>query len=327
MTRSAPYDPLGHAPLRRPHSIRRTSSMQATWPQGRGGPIRIEGAARDVATFEAGASPVILAEDRLSVLLDAERIIQSIHAGREVAGLAALQGRHSIAGLRGTIAAALADEAAAGTPLYSLAEDVPGTSLICDFAWARWPEYRADELRIELEARSQMQGVCMGFAPGGSSLSEQPTTISRKNLVPSPVHPQDPQGWHELPVSGGVDMCRIRRIDVWHDNGFLHVDAMFQDSGSAPGNTREAAHEYSLTATIDAQREILVDVQPRAHILPYRECPGAIANVHRVLGTPLSELRLKVLQTLRRTDGCTHLNDAVRALAELPRLARPLLQG
>jgi Protein of unknown function (DUF2889) len=50
----------------------------------------------------------------------------------------------------------------------------------------------------------------------------------------------------------------------------------------------------------------------------------AVANVGRLVGTPLTRLRTVVLERLRTTGGCTHLNDALRALAEVPILARHL---
>ena len=43
-----------------------------------------------------------------------------------------------------------------------------------------------------------------------------------------------------------------------------------------------------------------------------------------LLDTPLPELRDKVLAELKGTAGCTHLNDALRALAEVPVLVQHL---
>jgi len=50
----------------------------------------------------------------------------------------------------------------------------------------------------------------------------------------------------------------------------------------------------------------------------------AATNVHRMVGTLLTDLRAAVLQELKGIAGCTHLNDALRALAEVPALARAL---
>jgi hypothetical protein len=43
-----------------------------------------------------------------------------------------------------------------------------------------------------------------------------------------------------------------------------------------------------------------------------------------MLGTPLIELRAKVLETLPGIWGCTHLNDVLRSMAEVPQLAAQL---
>jgi hypothetical protein len=45
------------------------------------------------------------------------------------------------------------------------------------------------------------------------------------------------------------------------------------------------------------------------------------------VGTPLADLRHEVLDKLRRVDGCTHLNDVLRALAEVPVLVGYLDQA
>jgi hypothetical protein len=43
-----------------------------------------------------------------------------------------------------------------------------------------------------------------------------------------------------------------------------------------------------------------------------------------MLGAPLSDLRTKVLDTLPGILGCTHLNDVLRSMAEVPQLAAQL---
>ena len=46
-----------------------------------------------------------------------------------------------------------------------------------------------------------------------------------------------------------------------------------------------------------------------------------MANTQRLVGRTLHEIREAVLEQLRGPKGCTHLNDALRALAEVPKLA------
>ena len=65
---------------------------------------------------------------------------------------------------------------------------------------------------------------------------------------------------------------------------------------------------------------MIVSLDPEPRVLPFHECPGAIANARGLIGTPLGQVRQTVLEQLRGPAGCTHLNDALRALAEVPQL-------
>jgi len=49
-----------------------------------------------------------------------------------------------------------------------------------------------------------------------------------------------------------------------------------------------------------------------------------MANIGLLVGSQMTDLRDVVLEKLKRTAGCTHLNDTVRSLAEVPVLAAKL---
>jgi hypothetical protein len=119
-------------------------------------------------------------------------------------------------------------------------------------------------------------------------------------------------------------MRRLRVIDVSEADGVIAITTMFQDSGMVPGDRRSAVHEYALHATADRVTGRLLTLNATPGVLPHPECVGAPANLARLIGTPLVELRETVLRELRGAAGCTHLNDAVRALAEAPILVRAL---
>jgi hypothetical protein len=68
-------------------------------------------------------------------------------------------------------------------------------------------------------------------------------------------------------------------------------------------------------------------VTPVPRVLPYSECPLAVRHVPALAGLPLSELRTAVLERLRGPRGCTHLNDMLRALADVPGLVARLLDA
>src|SRR5690606_40702882 len=61
----APHNPAGPSPLRRPNSVRRTSSLDVTWPQGYGQPAHFQGRARDIYTPASGGAPVVIKDDTL----------------------------------------------------------------------------------------------------------------------------------------------------------------------------------------------------------------------------------------------------------------------
>ena len=314
-------------PLRRPGSVRRTTSIDMWWPNGRDGQLRLLGRARDLWTPADGRSPHILAES--SVLVDAapDRTILRIDTDPPRPGVDELVGARGGGRLRRRLAEALPDEVAAGTPLALLLDDLAGSTLIAGFAWRQWTPGSTTSETDRPAARRRMTGVCAGFRPGSSALDDEGRARDIHDIRPvAPLpNPTDPLGWHQLTEPDGVAMRRARRIDVWVVPGesTLRVDSMFQDSSTTPDGGRVAVHEYRIEATVDSEgRLATVTADPR--VLPYRECPWAADNVDRVVGAAVSDLRTVVLERLKGTVGCTHLNDALRALAEVEVLAAPL---
>ena len=114
-------------------------------------------------------------------------------------------------------------------------------------------------------------------------------------------------------------MRRARRIDVWLDNVIV-VDSAFQDSASTPTGCRAVVHEYRLHLTADPASLRVLSVAAEPRVLPFVECTAAPTHLGRLIGVSLPELRDTVLAELRGTAGCTHLNDALRALAQVPAL-------
>jgi hypothetical protein len=334
----APANPIGPSPARRPQSIRRTSTLDTQWPDGLGQPMRMRGRARDLLTPAGGAAPVTLAEDVMEVLASPTREILTIETCRGHAAAQQLVGARGGGYLRGEIARVLPDEHAQGTPLHLLLDDFSGASLVAGWAWSRW---RTDlwNRRIE-EARKggpgspgrngSMEGICSGFRPGSSALSGDGGSrqdIQSSARVPPLTRPDDPLGWHELAQQEGVGMRRARRLDVWLED-VIHIDVGFQDSSTAPdGGDRIAIHEYHVAATADPETFEVLSIVSDPRVLPYAECPGASPNVTRLLGRDLRRFRLEVLEQLPGTLGCTHLNDVLRSMADVPLLAGRLREA
>jgi hypothetical protein len=308
------------------------------WPGGRGTQLRLDGRARDLLTTVDGDSRVV-AEDIMSVGVSTDRTIEDVEVEPARPGIEKLVGAQAGRRFRAVLDDAVPHDRDAGTPLYLILDDVAGSSLIAGFAWSRWTEALAvtpaDSEAIAAMMASykprRMEGICAGFRPGSSALDADGfVNRDRKHnvaAVPSLADPDDPVGWHALAVPPAVAMRRARRIDVWDAGDELVVDAMFRDSCWQPDGVEVAVHEYRLDATVDPAGERLTSVSAEPRVLPFSECPAAAPNVSRLAGAPLRGLRTEVLERLQSTNCCTHLNDALRSLAELPTLVAALRGG
>ena len=56
-------------------------------------------------------------------------------------------------------------------------------------------------------------------------------------------------------------------------------------------------------------------------MLPFPECQWAPEHVTLLIGRPVRSFRTDVQSTLTELQACTHLNDMLRCLAEVPALA------
>ena len=324
-------NPAGAVPMRRLNSIRRTSTISTSWPDGYGNPMLMIGQARDLITMVDG-EPDVHAAGSFEILASSKREILSIASTPVITALQKLVGHRAGGNLRMLLAATVPGEKAAGTPLYLILDDYSGASLVASWAWSRWmDDYRENERQTGAAAtkgrRGTMEGVCIGFEPGSSALNPDGSNNEKIQSffpVPSIVNPEDPLGWHNIVGQTGVGSRRARWIDVWIEDGKIQMDLGFQDSATVPDGSRVAVHEYLAAATADPETFELLSLTVDARILPYKECLGAVPLSQRVLGTYLNELRMKVLQILPGTFGCTHLNDVLRSLAEVPQMVRAL---
>lgn len=319
----------GPAPLRRHGSIRRTTTIDSTWPDGQGDAWVLSGRARDLLTTSSGES-VELATGGFVITASPRRQILAIATEPVHPRSQELLGVRAGGASREALGQAMGD--IKGTPLFQLLDDFAGASLVAGWIWSEWIE---GSLRSTAGAVVQstagragnMENICTGFATGATSLGAdgRPELSGQSRTeVGSLVNPDDPHGWHPLSSQSGPQMRRARRLDLYRDGDLLRADVGFQDGGSNPRGTRTAVHEYRVHAEIDERTMTLVSVQALPLILPYRECPGASVKVARLVGQPVAELRASVMASLPGTLGCTHLNDVMRSLADVPALAASL---
>ena len=322
-----PRRSAGAAPLRRPGSVRRTSSIEVSWPDGREGEMRLVGRARDLVTPRSGGPGVVSAEDSFGARLKADRTITAIESDPPRPAMARLVGERGGGRLRGVLAQVLPEERDAATPLYLILDDISGASLVAGWAWSQWDPDWLGRMRALIDDpqlskfMKDRTNVCIGHAPGSSAFDmEAPSRSMDSTPAPDLRRADDPDGWHAFTVQDSVGLRRARRVDVWRDEDVIRIDSAFQDSGSTPQGGRAALHEYSLAVTADPKSLKVLTIEATPRVLPFVECPSATLNLPRLVGTPLPELREKVLAELPGAAGCTHLNDALRALAEAPAL-------
>jgi hypothetical protein len=218
-----------------------------------------------------------------------------------------------------------------GTLRYFLLDDMPGVTLVGPFAWRLWP------VGVEMMTRGlrhpgpgyDMTGICSGFRADGPPIQrinsgEDP----QHNLVPAfdLAEPSDPLAWHDVPDApqDSPMLRRRRRIDVT-DGPEVVVNSVFRDSMWSPEHVETVVHEYGVHAVVDRDSMRLTSITADPRVLPFQTCPAAAANVDLLVGEPMATLRHRVLEQIVSTDGCTHLNDALRALAEVPVLLDELI--
>ncbi len=314
----------GTSPLRRPGSVRRTSSIDITWPDGANGTARYDCRSRDIYTPPTGGKSIILGEDRLAVTISAEGRIESIASTPARPQLDMLLGKGHGDNLRRLIDVLLPAERDAGSGLYLLLDDLPVFSKISIWVWVfleRDKKVGPEEEKIRAQTRASMEGICSGFATGSGALKGIDPNVPPA-VVPL-LNPEDLPGFHDLPQQEGISMRRARRIDVWR-KGSICIDAAYQDSATIPSGERLGIHEYGLKATVNPETLALLSVCAEPHVLPYKECQGAPQYIDRLVGARLLGLRRTVTKELRGDSGCTHLNDTLRALAEVPALVAGL---
>ncbi len=323
-------NPGGPVPVRRPGSVRRTSTIDTGWPDGLGQPMLMIGRARDIRSGGDGAIAQ-LGEAQLRILATQMREIMEISTVPAHPHTSQLVGVRAGGQSRAVLGDLMADEKTAGTPLYLLLDDFAGASLVSGWIWSQWNTAWMERLAAQggqdmASHRARMTNICTGFAEGSSALSPDRSRIADQSHceVVSLRHPDDPQGWHDFFDHDPVSARRARWIDVWHEGAQIAIESGFQDSGINPRGGRTAIHEYRLTAHARTDDLTLIDLDIDPRVLPFPECPGAARKAQAMVGQRLPDFRSAVLGTLPGTLGCTHLNDVLRALAEVPQLAAQL---
>lgn len=324
--RSDVKDPQVTTPARAVGSIRRTSHVQMSFEPD--GTLVIDGVARDLATTVAGSS--IRGASTIHARLTDRHTLLGIDAQPSPLGIERLVGVLVGPGFRATLNDALPEEHAASTPLFLLLDDLPVAALISGYALMY-----SGKIGVDREAGRHLKSdICAGWRSDGTMMvairvtGAMPTPVGP--VAPDLIRPDDPIGWHDIGPLPAGSMRRRRLIDVGpgvDDGGTLGVFAMFRDTHADESGIETVVHEYSLTAWIDIASGTLVDCVAVPRVLPWNECPAAATSARQLDGRGLGEIREVVRRELRGTSTCTHLNDLLRSLGDLPALASQLEAG
>jgi hypothetical protein len=312
------HAPTAGTPARRPGSVRRTTTVDMLRPDGPTGQLVLVGRGRDLHTGTAGELEVLdTATCRAVVAFVEGRTLRSLETWpvRELGGLA---GTSVASGFRGALTQADPGLRAAGAGtglLHQLLDDLPVTTLVSGHAFSRDLE-AGRVLPLTVGRSSFTRNLCAGFVDGGT-IMEQVDATGRAPLVTGPaalpLASDDRWAWHAVDDLPPGAMRRSRRVDVTADG---RVDVVFRDSHVRPADGLEVVvHEYTVAMTVADGAVTSCEATPR--VLPWVECPGAVASARRLAGVPLSGLRRHVRETFTGTGTCTHLNDTLRALEDV----------
>ncbi|HVU74766.1 MAG TPA: DUF2889 domain-containing protein [Mycobacteriales bacterium] len=324
-----PHAPTTSVPARRPGSVRRTSTIDMQRPDALMGTVRVDARARDLLTGPDGEIADV-AEQRLEADVTLERTIAALRAAPAEPALDALVGISSAGGFRRAALRAAPEHAAASTLLNLLLDDLPAAGHVGGFSIGHAAQVPGPmhDLMVQHGPQSGTPDLCAGWAEGGGIM----TFLRREGLPPVLTGPpapvlagadDDPDAWHARPTLTTHAVRRARMLDVWTEGDVVHAHSLFRDS-HVDGDGRETViHEYTLDATLDLDGTITgCDAQVR--VLPWQECPQAIGSARRVIGTSARDLRDRVRHTFTGTSTCTHLNDQLRSLEDVPALAARL---
>jgi Protein of unknown function (DUF2889) len=347
------HSPTAGTPDRMPGSVRRTETMDMLRPDGLLGPLVLSGRARDLATGPDGAGTV-LATSGCTARIDflGGRLLTGISTTPDRPALQALLGQRVSSGFRAAVMGADPGLRAENGLLNLLLDDFPVATLVSGHAMGAGLAGTGRTLLSLAEATGQpladvttgassaaapaqgpglaplsgrpqfRRNLCAGFADGGTIMNDVDAT-GRPPLVTGPLAPPlatgDPLGWHETGSLSPHAMRRSRRMDVT-PGPLATIDVLFRDSHVDDEGRETIVHEYTVSATVDTRTGVIVSCTATPRVLPWTECPAAALSASRLTGLPVAGLRRHVRDTFLGTSTCTHLNDTLRSLEDIPAL-------
>jgi Protein of unknown function (DUF2889) len=317
---AGPQRPVQTSPPLVTGALRRTSTID-THPAGTG-KSDVDLRARDVAAT-APDTVHVLGELVVRAHLT-DRVIDDIAATPRDGQLTQLLGTRVGPGFRSTVGKLFSGEVQRASLLHLLLDDWVGAALVSGYAVQHASINLGIEEKLPAGTADHMAGICAGFAADASLVpyaKRNGTIPSVRGPVAPPLDTESDAGLHTVEPLRAHGMRRFRRLDL------LPVDALsagfaahFRDSHVDGDGTETIVHEYTVDGSLDTSTRAITSVTADVRVLPWQECPGAIGSASRISGMTLSELRNRVRGEFVGISTCTHLNDTLRALADLDAL-------
>lgn len=260
----------------------------------------------------------VLGEVRVGARL-VDNVIEEISATPQAPELQQLRGRRVGRGFRSTVETLFPEEVERSSLLHLLLDDWVGAALVSGYATQHAAIVLGVEEKMPPGVADRMSGICAGFAPEASLIRY----TRQHDLIPTGRGPVAPplDGLHEVEPLRARGMRRFRRLDVWPvTDGGAKFDAHFRDSHVDDDHVETIVHEYTVAGSLDTSARTITSAVAEVRVLPWQECPGAIGSAARITGMALAELRDRVRGEFVGTSTCTHLNDTLRAIADLEAL-------
>jgi hypothetical protein len=346
---AGPQDAVTGATYRLAGSIRRTTNIDTLRPDGLRADAVVDARSRDLRTNHDGTCDVVAAAT-LQARISPTRELLWIRTSPDIPALQGLLGASVGPGFRSRFNEIATDGCEDGSLLFLLLDDLPGATLVSGYALhhagtldegSRTDHSRTDHSRTDHSRAGRDAGpfpdfgaqgdICAGWARDATMMVH----VRGTGTLPVPLGPpapilepeDDPMSWHIMADLAPYAVRRRRRLDlVAPPAGELEhrIDLHFRDSHVDDQGCETIMHEYTMSGTVDLEAGRIGTVAARAHVLPWVECPGALASAQRVDGMELSVLRSRIRKEFVGRSTCTHLNDSLRSLADVTALQRTL---
>ncbi len=155
---------------------------------------------------------------------------------------------------------------------------------------------------------------CSGWRAGGQMLT---IVAEAQGVLRMPLTPEVTKPWE--PRLAAMATRRARTLTVT-DLDPIEVVATFRDSYADPDGVERALHEWVVDARLDDDATRIAEIHAAPGQLPWLECPFAGQSAGRLADLPFEEIEARVAAEFSGTSTCTHLNDTLRSLTEVPDL-------